>query len=1210
MKKNKWEFWIDKGGTFTDIVAYSSGGEVRTHKLLSENPEHYPDAVIHGIQDVLKCTSIPTDEITLIKMGTTIATNTLLERKGSKVLLVITQGFADALRIGYQNRPDLFALNIKLPSLLYDKVIEVNERINAQGTVLQPLDEMAARRDMEQVYAQGYRSVAIVLMHAYKYNQHEKKLKKIAREIGFTQISVSYEVAPVMKLIHRGDTTVVDAYLSPVLQHYILNLRGKLGKIPLFFMQSNGGLTHAQFFQGKDSLFSGPAGGVIGMIKTSKVAGFNQVIGFDMGGTSTDVSHFAGEYERSYGCEFSGIHIRTPMMMIHTIAAGGGSILHFDGQCYSVGPQSAGANPGPCCYRRGGPLTLTDCNVMLGKIQPKFFPKTFGPQANQEIDMQTVKQHFQTLAEQIQQATGGKKTVEQVAEGYIHVAVENMANAIKKISVQRGYDVRQYVLNCFGGAAGQHACMVADNLKIKKILIHSLSGVLSAYGMGLAEISVLQEQTIEKPLQRGIFSFLRAHFEKMERNASLKLKDQGLANRATTCKRQVHLHYKGSETALIVAFGTIKSMRQAFIEQHRQIFGFVLSKKTLIVGTISIDYFIEDDVSPKFAKKVPHSPYKNKIASCETVKIFTQGSYHKAPVYLREELSPGNCIQGCAVIAEANATIIVEPGWQAEVTVQNHLLLTRYQTLSAKKVGTQVDPAMLEVFNNRFMNIAEQMGEVLRKTANSVNIKERLDFSCAIFDEQGELVANAPHIPVHLGSMSESVKSVLKNNLKMRPNDVYVLNAPYNGGTHLPDITLITPVFDAQGSTLLFLVGSRGHHADIGGITPGSIPAESTIIEEEGVLINNFKIMDQGRFLEKATLNLLTKAKYPARNPHQNIEDFKAQIAANASGVQNLLDLVAQFGLDVVHAYMKHVRNHATLSVERLLKHLNKGHFTYALDDGSQIKVVLKIKKRTKRIHIDFTGSSKQHPGNFNAPLAICKAAVLYVLRCLIAENIPLNSGCFTPIELIIPQQSILKPNYPAAVVAGNVETSQCIVDTLFGALGVVAASQGTCNNFTFGNKHYQYYETICGGAGAGPDFDGASAVHTHMTNTCLTDPEILEHHFPILLEEFSIRKGSGGSGLHHGGDGAIRRLRFLEEMTANIISSHRIIPPYGMQGGNPGQPGHNWVQRASGQVEELKGCARVEMHPGDVFVIETPGGGGYGSAINCLKENHDENGV
>jgi 5-oxoprolinase (ATP-hydrolysing) len=1205
MKKHKWEFWIDRGGTFTDIVARNASGQMISHKLLSDNPTCYQDAILQGIQDVLHCSSAVdwrlADEIAMIKMGTTVATNALLERKGERILLAITQGFADALRIGYQNRPDLFALAIKLPSLLYEEVIEIRERIDPRGKILQPLDEEAARGALQKAYGKGYRSIAIVLMHAYHFSQHEKKLKKIAQDAGFKQISVSHEVAPVMKLVSRGDTTVVDAYLSPVLQRYIHHLQKELRNIPLFFMQSNGGLVQAKLFKGKDSIFSGPAGGVIAMIKTSEIAGFKKVIGFDMGGTSTDVSHFAGEYERRYDYEFSGIRLRSPMMLIHTIAAGGGSILYFDGQRYIVGPNSAGANPGPACYRRSGPLTITDCNVMLGKIQAEFFPKVFGVQAKQAIDVETVHEQFLALSKQINQATAKALSAEQVAEGYIHVAIENMANAIKKISLQRGYDVRQYVLNCFGGAAGQHACQVADNLGISTILIHPLAGVLSAYGMGLAEISVLHEQAIEKRLQGGILSFLRTEFDKLEQIAQQKLGAQGFSREEILSKCQVHLRYHGADTMLIVKFAQIKSMRQAFLAEHRKKFGFASSKNQLIVEAISLESFVKREEITEISQEAGKLRTQAEIPQRQTVKIFTQNTFHKAPVYLRKDLIVGDCIRGCAIISEENSTTIVEPGWQAEVSNKKHLLLTRHQALPTKKeIGAEVDPAMLEVFNNRFMNIAEQMGEVLHNTASSVNIKERLDFSCAIFDDKGELVANAPHIPVHLGSMSESVKSVLKSTRpkKMHPKDVFVLNAPYNGGTHLPDVTIITPVFDKQGKKLLFLVGSRGHHADIGGITPGSVPAKSKVVEEEGVLINNFKIMDKGRFLEKAMLKLLNEADYPARNPLQNLEDCKAQIAANACGVQGLWDLVAQFGLETVHAYMKHVRDNATLSVERLLVRLNDGHFTYSLDDGSKIKVLLSINKNTKRARIDFRGSAAQHPGNFNAPTAICKAAILYVLRCLIAENIPLNGGCFTPIEIIIPPKSMLNPCYPAAVVAGNVETSQCIVDTLFGALGAVAASQGTCNNFTFGNEHYQYYETICGGAGAGPGFDGATAIHTHMTNTHLTDPEILEWRFPVLLEQFAIRHDSGGSGEYRGGDGVVRRIRFLETMTANIISSHRQIPPYGLQGGSAAKVGHNWVQRVDGRVEELGSCAQVEMYPGDVFIIETPGGGGYGREL------------
>lgn len=1200
MQKQQWEFWIDRGGTFTDIVARRPDGHLICHKLLSENPAYYSDAIIHGIREVLhlkKDAPIPVDKISVVKIGTTIATNALLERKGERVLLAITKGFGDALRIGYQNRPELFALNINLPPLLYDAVVEIEERIDAHGNVLCAVDSDVTYKALQHAYADGFRAIAIVLMHGYRYTQHEERVKHIAKSIGFEQISVSHEVIPVMKLVIRGDTTVTDAYLSPVLQRYTKNLQQALGPIPLFFMQSNGGLATAKLFQGKDSIFSGPAGGVVGMVKTSVSSGFNRVIGFDMGGTSTDVSHFAGEYERTYTCNVGGVNLHTPMMLIHTIAAGGGSILHFDGQRYLVGPDSAGANPGPACYRRGGPLTITDCNVLLGKIQADFFPKVFGAKRNQAIDVELVRKKFNDLIKKITRATHEILAAEQVAEGYLKIAVENMANAIKKISVQRGYDVSKYVLNCFGGAAGQHACLVADTLGINKILIHPLAGVLSAYGIGLAETRRLKEQAIEKVLVRSTKSLLNKSYKTLKQKILNELISQGELAKRIVMKELIHLRYEGSDTSLVVEFNSIGRIKSAFQAKHCKLFGFASRTKPLIVEAVSVEAIVRSKSIKKFKQIISKTRFSQKIPLQRTVSVFTQNTFHKAPVYDRQDLMVGDCIKGCAIIKEANATTVVEPGWQAEITEKQDLILSRHQPLAKKvAVTAKVNPVMLEVFNNRFMNIAEQMGEVLKNTASSVNIKERLDFSCAIFDAQGELVANAPHMPVHLGAMSESVKSILQQRHgTMHAQDVYVLNAPYRGGSHLPDITVITPVFDKYEKKILFLLASRGHHADIGGITPGSIPASSKVVEEEGVVINNFKIMNRGHFLEKATIELLTTAPYPARNPKQNLEDFKAQIAANENGVHELQKLVEQFGLKVVHAYMQHIRDNARSSVERLLTRLTGGSFCYSLDDGSKINVVLSINAQKKTACIDFTGSALQHSGNFNAPVAVCKAAVLYVLRCLIAENIPLNSGCLEPIEIIIPSPSILNPNYPAAVVAGNVETSQCIVDTLLGAVQAVAASQGTCNNFTFGNAKFQYYETICGGSGAGPGFDGTSAVHTHMTNTRLTDPEILEWRFPILLEQFSIRHGSGGAGKYQGGDGVIRRIRFLENMIANIISSHRKIPPYGLQGGAPGQVGHNWIQRANGQIEELGSSAEANMQPGDVFVIETPGGGGFG---------------
>lgn len=1194
------EFWIDRGGTFTDIISRNPDGSIISHKFLSDNPQSSKDVVIQGIEEILtknSSGSISFDAIKTIKMGTTIATNALLQRQGERVLLAITQGYADALRIGYQNRPDLFAINIILPSSLYENVIEIQERIDARGTILIPLDEQLTRQQLQEAYEQGYRAIAIVLMHGYRYIHHENKIKKIAQSIGFTQISVSHEVAPVMKLIVRGDTTVVDAYLSPVLKTYIHSLKKKLSHIPLFFMQSSGGLANASVFQGKDSIFSGPAGGVVGMVNTSKIAGFNQVIGFDMGGTSTDVSHFSGEYERTYSCEVNGIKLHTPMMLIHTIAAGGGSILHFDGQRFIVGPDSAGANPGPACYRRGGPLTITDCNVLVGKIQSEFFPKVFGADGNKVIDKKTVEKHFQILAKQIQESTGKIYSVEQVAEGFLSVAVENMANAIKKISVQRGYDITQYILNCFGGASGQHACLVADKLGINKILIHPLAGVLSAYGMSFADISVFREYSIEKNLTARIKTELRHLFTKLELEACDELKKQAVLTNEIVSHQQVHLRYQGSDTQLIVPFASIKEMRNSFVEQHNKKFGFSSLKTPLIIAFISVEVIIKSHEIDEPDESINIIRSQDMIPHHQSIKLFTNNKSYKAPVYERKNLIPGDIIKGCAIICETNSTTIVEPGWQAEVTSKQHLLLTRYESLPKRiLIDSQVNPVMLEVFNNRFMNIAEQMGEVLRNTASSVNIKERLDFSCAIFDAKGELIANAPHIPVHLGSMSDSVKSILQHShSNMHPDDVYMLNDPYHGGTHLPDVTVITPVFDSRGRELLFLVGSRGHQADIGGITPGSVPAESKVIQEEGILINQFKMVDRGHFLEKKTLKLLYQSPYPARNPQQNLEDLKSQVAANTYGKQGLLNLVDQFGLNVVRSYMQHIRDNAALSVKKLISHLDNGQFKYALDDGSIIKVSITIDKKNQKARLDFTGSSPQHRGNFNAPTAICKAAILYVVRCLIHENIPLNSGCFEPIELIIPQNSILNPSYPAAVVAGNVETSQCLVDVLLGAWGIAAASQGTCNNLTFGNEQYQYYETICGGSGAGPGFNGTSAIHTHMTNTRITDPEILEWRFPILLEQFSIRKKSGGKGQYRGGDGVIRCLRFLESMIANIISSHRVIPPYGLKGGLAGKTGLNQVRRNNGIIEVIGGCARIEMHPGDVLIINTPGGGGYG---------------
>ena len=1186
----KWQFWVDRGGTFTDIVARRPDGSLTTHKLLSEDPERYGDAALAGIRHLLQLSPdspIPGEQIEAVKMGTTVATNALLERKGERTVLFITKGFRDALRIAYQNRPKIFERHIVLPELLYAGVVEVQERIGARGEVHLPLDEALAHADLERVFGEGFRSIAIVFMHGYRYPRHEARVAALAREVGFTQISVSHQVSPLMKLIGRGDTTVVDAYLSPILRRYVDTVAEELQGVRLLFMQSNGGLTDARRFQGKDSILSGPAGGIVGAVRTSLSAGFGKIIGFDMGGTSTDVSHYAGELEREFETQVAGVRMRAPMMSIHTVAAGGGSILHFDGARYRVGPDSAGANPGPASYRRGGPLAVTDANVMLGRIQPAFFPQVFGKDGAQPLDAALVQEKFAALARTI----GDGRSPEQVAEGFVQIAVGNMANAIKHISVQRGHDVTEYTLCCFGGAAGQHACAVADALAMTRVFIHPFAGVLSAYGMGLADQAALREKAVEAKLGEA---GLEKELELLAQAAKDELLRQGVDAGSVRVIRRVHLKYEGTDTALIVAFGTPDEMLKQFESAYRKQFSFLMPGKGLIVEAISVEAlssgFTDRPASAVGSRSTLRAPETS-------VRMFSGGRWHETPLYKRDRLSPGMTVDGPAIIAEANATTVLEPGWQATVTALDHLVLERVMPREKRvALGTQADPVMLEIFNNLYMSIAEQMGLRLQNTAYSVNIKERLDFSCALFDADGSLIANAPHMPVHLGSMGESIKTVIRENAgRMKPGNVYVLNAPYNGGTHLPDVTVITPVFDDQGREILFYVGSRGHHADIGGITPGSMPPDSKTVEEEGVLIDNFLLVEEGRLREQETVALLSSGKYPVRNVQQNLADLQAQIAANEKGVQALREMVAHFGLEVVRAYMRHVQDNAEESVRRVIGVLKDGTFELPLDNGALIRVRIAIGADRRSALVDFAGTSAQLANNFNAPAAVSMAAVLYVFRTLVADEIPLNAGCLKPLEVRIPERSMLNPRYPAAVVAGNVETSQCVTDALYGALGVMAASQGTMNNFTFGNRRYQYYETIAGGSGAGPGFDGTDVVQTHMTNSRLTDPEVLEWRFPVLLESFGIRPASGGAGRQRGGHGAVRRVRFLEPMTAAILSNHRRVAPHGMAGGKPGAPGHNHVLRADGSRVELGPTDRVEMRAGDVFIVETPGGGGYG---------------
>ena len=1204
-KQTRWQFWIDRGGTFTDVVGKRPDGSLVTHKLLSENPEQYKDAAVAGIRYLLglKPSEAVTPELVeCVKMGTTVATNALLERKGEPTLLVITQGFRDALRIAYQNRPRLFDRHIVLPQLLYTAVIEAHERIGADGKVVEDLNETLLKSELLEQYLLGLRAISIVFMHGYRYVQHELAAERIAREVGFTQVSVSHKTSPMMKLVSRGDTTVVDAYLSPILRCYIEQVAGDMPGVKIFFMQSSGGLTDAHAFQGKDAILSGPAGGIVGMARTAQLAGHDKVIGFDMGGTSTDVSHFAGEFEREFETQVAGVRMRAPMMSIHTVAAGGGSLLEFDGARFRVGPQSAGANPGPACYRRGGKLAVTDANVMLGKVQPRYFPNVFGPNADEALSYEATLEKFSAMASKVGQSQGKEVKAEVVAEGFINIAVQQMANAIKKISVARGYDVTRYTLQCFGGAGGQHACLVADALGMTRVLVHPLAGVLSAYGMGLADQNVIREQAVEARLTESSLVDVCSKLTALASAARAELQRQQVGQGAVTVHERVHVKYEGTDTALIVQLGDIGSIEAAFELAYQQRFAFLMQGKAKVVEAVSVEAVISGD-APTEPRHTMHAP--RAVPARETVRMYSGGQWHDAHLVVRGDMRAGDMVPGPAIIAEKNATTVVEPGWEANLTALDHLVLERKtQRAVTYAVGTTADPVLLEVFNNLFMNIAEQMGLQLQNTAYSVNIKERLDFSCALFDTQGNLIANAPHMPVHLGSMGESIKTVIRENAAtMQPGNVYALNDPYHGGTHLPDVTVITPVY--LGNKPVFYVGSRGHQADIGGTTPGSMPPFSTRIEEEGVQINNFLLVERGVLREAEMVALLESGEYPSRNPCQNMADLKAQIAANEKGLQELRKMVDTFSLDVVQAYMRHVQDNAEESVRRVITKLKDGQFTLLLDNGAQIKVAIRVNAAQRTAEIDFTGTSPQLTNNFNAPTAVCMAAVLYVFRTLVDDDIPLNAGCLKPLKVIIPAGSMLNPNPPASVVAGNVETSTCITNCLYGALGVMAGGQPTMNNFTFGNEQYQYYETISGGSGAGgvldasgkiiSGFNGTSVVQAHMTNSRMTDPEVLEFRFPVRLESYAIQQGSGGLGQYTGGNGGVRRVKFLQKMTASILSNGRVHPAFGMAGGAPGAVGINRVMRNDGRVEELKHIGQTEMQPGDVFEIHTPGGGGFG---------------
>lgn len=1194
MAESGWEFWIDRGGTFTDVVARHPDGRLRSAKFLSVNPDQYPDAAIAGIRAALGVEPdepIPTELIKSVRMGTTVATNALLERTGDRTALVITRGFADALRIGYQNRPEIFSRRIDLPTPLYERVIEVDERIRADGTVLRPPDLDQLRSDLTEAHEAGITSVAVACLHSHLHPEHEQLVAEVARDLGFSLVAHSAEVSGLVKLVARGETTVVDAYLSPVLSRYVDEVADELDDTRLLFMQSNGGLTEAHRFRGKDAIMSGPAGGIVGMARTATAAGFDRVIGFDMGGTSTDVSHYAGQLERTFTSRIAGVRLQTPMLDIHTVAAGGGSILHFDGSRYRVGPDSAGADPGPACYRRGGPLTVTDANVMLGRIQPQHLPAVFGPDGSEPIDVEVVAEAFAELAAEIEAATGDDRSPEEVARGFLDIAVQNMANAVKHISVHQGHDVTEYALTSFGGAGGQHACAVADALGMDTVIVPPLAGVLSALGIGLADVTWIEERAVEAPLASDLLDRLHALSDELTRLATDALTEQGVDHAAQRHDVSVHLRYDGTDTTLTVPLAEEDAMVAAFEDQHRTVYSFLMDRP-LVVEAVSIE---ATGLSERPEVAAPPAEEET-AASADEVQMHLPDGPRAVQQLARGSLTVGSPVAGPVIITETDTVTVVDQGWSARVDDHGNLLLERSTPRQRVRLDTDADPVLLEVFNNLFMSVAEQMGARLESTSQSVNIKERLDFSCAVFDPSGHLVANAPHIPVHLGSMGASVIEVVRRRGdSMKPGEVYAVNDPFHGGTHLPDVTVITPVFDSAGEELIFFVASRGHHAEIGGLTPGSMPAASRTIEEEGILFDNWLLVADGEFRREATHDLLTSGPHPSRAPETNLADLRAQIAANHKGVEQLGAMIDHYGLDVVQAYMQHVQDNAEESVRRVLADLDGGEYDYETDAGDRIHVRIEVDRRRREATVDFTGTSAQRDSNFNAPSAVATAAVLYVFRTLIGDDIPLNDGCLRPLTIVIPPATMLSPQFPAAVVAGNVETSMAITSALYAALGVQSEGAGTMNNLTFGTAEHQYYETIASGSGAGAGFAGTAAVQTHMTNSRLTDPEVLEWRFPVLVEEFRVRRGSGGAGQWRGGDGVVRRLRFLEPATVSLLTQNRRVAPYALAGGEPGTVGRNSVERTDGTVEVLDPSCSVEVSPGDVVVVETPGGGGYG---------------
>ena len=1196
----RWQFWIDRGGTFTDVIGISPDGALVTTKLLSERPGEYDDAAVEAMRRITGVGDTPLPPLDL-RMGTTVATNALLERKGARTALAITRGLGDVLRIGTQERPDLFASRIVLPEPLYERVIEIDERVLADGTVEGPLDEQAARTALATAFEDGIDSLAICLVHGWQHRDHEKRLRALAEDVGFSQISVAHELAPLIKLVPRGDSTVLDAYVSPTLHRDVSRLRGHLAPgSDALFMQSSGGLTDGDAFRGLNALLSGPAGGVVALARTAQEAGFDRAIGFDMGGTSTDVSMYAGRFEHDEETRIDGVRIRAPMLRVHTVAAGGGSICRFDGRRLLVGPESAGADPGPACYRAGGPLTITDCNLALGRLRPEHFPRVFGPEGTMPPDRARSLSHLADVADAIRRATGEDRSPEHLAEGFLDIAVQQMAQAIKAISIRRGHDTAGAALASFGGAGGQHACRLADALGIDTVLCHPLASMLSAYGMGLADRRLIRERSVGLPL-RVRFGEIETICADLEQAARAELAAQ-CGDAAIEVELRALLRTASSRNTLELAFADGEAMAAGFADAWETRFGFA-AQGDVIVETLRAEAIVRSSVPA-----LDIARHRGDEADAERCRVFLHGELCDAPLHRRRQLAVGARVDGPALIVDDTSTFLIEPGWSGAIDSIGNLVMRREAPISRANDDAAFDPVRLEIMAALFMGVAEEMGAALQNSATSVNIRERLDFSCAIFDRAGSLVANAPHMPVHLGSMGDSVRAVLarsgEDGRAMRPGDAFAINAPYRGGTHLPDITVVRPVFaGSNGETPNWYVAARGHHADVGGISPGSMPADSRTIDQEGVLLDSVLLVDNGQLLEAEMRDLLGSGAFPARDPDRNLSDLKAQLAACARGATELQRMATEHSRETVDTYMEQVQRQSEAAVRAMLATREGGTFRYALDNGAQISLAVTIDRQDGNATFDFSGSSPQLADNFNAPLPIVRAAVLYALRTLIDEDIPMNEGCLRPIRIVAPPGSMLNPAHPAAVVAGNVETSQAITDTIFGAMGAMAAAQGTMNNFTFGDDRRQYYETIAGGAGAGPGFGGASAVQTHMTNSRLTDPEILESEFPVVLDTFAIRHGSGGQGQWCGGEGVVRRVRFREPMRVSILANRRLVAPFGLFGGGDGEPGISRLVESDGSMRILPSSATVEVRAGEAIEILTPGGGGFGQIVPGVSE-------